>query len=90
MNGNIKVLDCTLRDGGLGLEDFSKNDIITETFTRSNRIEIADCVSNSGIDIVELGTVEESETDLEKFAIYQSMKSLSQYRSEERRVGKEC
>lgn len=79
MNGNIKVLDCTLRDGGLGLEDFSKNDIITETFTRSNRIEIANCVSSSGIDIVELGTVEESETDLEKFAIYQSMKSLSQY-----------
>ena len=45
MNGNIKVLDCTLRDGGLGLEDFSKNDIITETFTRSNRIEIADEIS---------------------------------------------
>lgn len=77
MHGNVRVLDCTLRDGGLGLEDFNKNGIKTEFFTKDNCFKIADCVSGSGIDIVELGTVEESDIALEKFAIYQSVESVS-------------
>ena len=27
MSKNIQILDCTLRDGGLGLEDAEKNDL---------------------------------------------------------------
>lgn len=79
MYENIRVLDCTLRDGGLGLEDFSKNGIETEIFTRNDRLEIANYVSNSGIDIVELGTVEETDVDMKRFAIYQDIESLSKY-----------
>ena len=37
MQGNIKLLDCTLRDGGQGLEDLNKNGIKTEIFTLEDR-----------------------------------------------------
>ena len=32
MQGTIKILDCTLRDGGQGLEAINNNGIITESF----------------------------------------------------------
>ena len=33
MENRIQILDCTLRDGGLGLEDASKNKISDKRFS---------------------------------------------------------
>jgi len=72
------VLDCTLRDGGRGLEDLSKNGTPTG-FSEDDRHIIADCIADSGIEIVELGSIAESNVDLERFAIYQNIETLSKY-----------
>ena len=40
MRGTIKVLDSTLRDGGLGIEDLSKNGINTKLFTKNDQKNI--------------------------------------------------
>lgn len=79
MGSSLKVLDCTLRDGGQGLEDFAKNGIKTEFFTEEERNKIASCVRDSGIDIVELGSMAESVENKEKFAIYRNVEELSRH-----------
>ena len=33
MSGTVQILDCTLRDGGQGLENLNSNGIKTEIFT---------------------------------------------------------
>ncbi|WP_394886627.1 beta/alpha barrel domain-containing protein [Clostridium butyricum] len=75
----IKVLDSTLRDGGQGLEDLNKNGIKTELFTKNDRKNIATNIQNSGIDIIELGCIEESDSNKEGFAIYQNIETVSKY-----------
>ena len=76
MQRTIMVLDCTLRDGGRGLEDLSKIGSLAG-FSKEDRYDIASCIADSGIDIVELGSIAESGTNLEKFAIYQNIETLS-------------
>lgn len=78
MQRTIMVLDCTLRDGGRGLEDLTKNGSLVG-FSKEDRYDIAACIADSGIDIVELGSIAESNTMLEKFAIYQNIETLSKY-----------
>ena len=46
MNGNIYVLDCTLRDGGR---------IIDCQFEDQDILDISERLSKSGIDFVEVG-----------------------------------
>lgn len=78
MQRTIMVLDCTLRDGGRGLEDLAKNGSLVG-FSKEDRYGIAACIADSGIDIVELGSIAEFNTKLEKFAIYQNIETLSKY-----------
>lgn len=78
MQGVMKVLDCTLRDGGLGLEDFAKNGIRTAVFTEKERKELAENARDAKVDIIELGCM--SETDIrEEFAIYENIEQISKY-----------
>ena len=79
MSGTLKVLDCTLRDGGQGLESLNSNGIKTENFTDSEKYRIAELVRDSGIDIIEIGCMSESSRNLEKFAIYENIEQLSKY-----------
>lgn len=73
----IKLLDCTLRDGGLGLEDAWNNSISKTAFT-SDEIDRIICeLNDSKIDIIELGAIECSNEDKTRFSIYQSITELS-------------
>ncbi len=77
MNKQIQLLDCTLRDGGLGLEDAWKNQISTAKFDAEILDNIIGELSKSNIDIVELGSVEITADDRRGFAIYQDIESIS-------------
>lgn len=79
MKGSLKVLDCTLRDGGQGLENINSNNIKTEYFTDSEKIQIAELVRDSGIDIIEIGSMSEAFPGLEKYAIYENVEDLSKF-----------
>lgn len=79
MQENIKLLDCTLRDGGQGLEDMDKNGIQTEIFTEENKFNIIHAARDAGVDIIELGCMAESNDNKEKFSIYQNIETISRY-----------
>lgn len=78
-NGNkrIQILDCTLRDGGLGLEDAEKNGIKTRCFDDQIVNNTINCLKKSKIDIIELGAIELSLESKEKYCIYQDIESIS-------------
>ena len=78
MQDRLKVLDCTLRDGGFALEDFAKNGIRTASFTEEERKRLAENARNARIDIIELGCMSEADKR-EEFAIYESIEEISKY-----------
>ncbi len=78
MNSKIQILDTTLRDGGLGLEDAWKNDISDNRFSKDDNVNIINHLKNSGIDIIELGSIEISKEDKSGFAVYQNVKGVSE------------
>ena len=61
MSNRIQILDCTLRDGGLGLEDSKKNKISSMQFDLDSVNDIIDKLAKSKVDIIELGSIEISE-----------------------------
>lgn len=77
MNENIQVLDCTLRDGGLGLEDAYTNKLSNASFSAKDYNQAIQCLRDSNIDIVELGSIEISTEDKTRFGIYQSVEDIS-------------
>lgn len=74
---NITILDCTLRDGGLGLEDAYKNHISDDGFTLTEIDEMINELKSSKLDIIELGSIEISNNDKRRFAIYQNVEDIS-------------
>ena len=77
MGNRVKILDCTLRDGGLGLEDAYKNNISNISFNNKDNDKIIELLNETNIDLIELGSIEISEDDKTKFAIYQNVESIS-------------
>lgn len=77
MNMNIQVLDCTLRDGGLGLEDAKINNLSDASFSEKDYNQAIEYLCDSNIDIVELGSIEISAEDKTRFGIYQSVEEIS-------------
>ncbi|MGN0666762.1 MAG: hypothetical protein ACI4KF_09580 [Huintestinicola sp.] len=77
MNAQIKLLDCTLRDGGFALEDAEKNNISAGTFSEDDRNHIAQKMTESGAEIIELGAIEVTPSDRKGFAIYPDIESIS-------------
>lgn len=77
MNDKIKLLDCTLRDGGFALEDAQKNNIETDIFSADKRKYIAEKITDSEVEIIELGAIEVTSSDRKGFAIYQDIESIS-------------
>lgn len=73
----INVLDCTLRDGGLGLEDAAKTGLSSEVFTEEKIECISEYLASSGLEIVEIGSIEISEEDKRGYAIYQNISDIS-------------
>lgn len=74
---NIAILDCTLRDGGLGLEDAYKNHVSDDCFTLTEMDEMIQELEASKLDIIELGSIEISNEDKRRFAIYQNVEDIS-------------
>lgn len=77
MSKNIQILDCTLRDGGLGLEDAEKNDLSHVRFSDKDSKMIAEHLRDSDIDIIELGAIEITSDDRTGFCIYENIESAS-------------
>jgi 4-hydroxy 2-oxovalerate aldolase len=76
-NKHISILDCTLRDGGFALEDEIRysNDVIL--FSVKEREQIADSLTQSNFEFIEVGAIEISKDDKTSFAIYQSVEDVS-------------
>lgn len=74
---NIQILDCTLRDGGLGLEDAEKNKIASVYFNEADIRVTAECLTNAKIEIIELGSLEITPDNRTKFAIYSNIEEIS-------------
>lgn len=77
MNKNIQVLDCTLRDGGLGLEDAKINKLSDTMFSDRDYEDAIGFLKESNIDIIELGSIEISNDNKEGFGIYQNIEKIS-------------
>lgn len=77
MGDRIKVLDCTLRDGGLGLEDIFKNDSSEKGFSDETIDSLRCNLTRSKIDIIELGSIEITSDDRSRFAIYPDIQTIS-------------
>lgn len=74
---DIKLLECTLRDGGLGLEDAAKNGLSRDVFSLDTIASVAALLGGSGLDIVEIGSIEISKEDKRGYAIYQNIEEIS-------------
>jgi 4-hydroxy 2-oxovalerate aldolase len=77
-NRKIELLDCTLRDGGLGLEDAHLNGISNLTFSQEQIGNLIKEFKLSNIDIIELGAIEITMQDKSSFCIYQNIEDASE------------
>ena len=87
MGNKLQLLDCTLRDGGLGLEDANKNRISDLEFAKADIFDVVRGLANSKIDIVELGSVEITNIPRTGFAIYPDIESISRTMPQNRTQG---
>ncbi len=76
-HNRIKILDCTLRDGGLGLYDAYLKGYSQLSFTPETRKNVASLLVDANIDIIELGCIDPADNDSEKFAVYKNIEELS-------------
>lgn len=83
----IQLLDCTLRDGGLGLEDAQKNGFSDLQFQSTDIVSAVHCLQSSGVDIVELGSIELTPDCRVGFAIYPNIEAISCTMPTERKKG---
>lgn len=77
MSSRIQLLDCTIRDGGLGLEDAHKNKLSDLCFSDKDISDIEKMLCKTNSDIIELGSIELSSDDKRKYGIYQTVEDIS-------------
>jgi 4-hydroxy 2-oxovalerate aldolase len=77
MEKEIYLLDCTLRDGGLALEDAQINTGNSSSFDEKAISVFIETIKMSKIDIIELGAIEKTSSDQSRFSIYQSIEQVS-------------
>ena len=77
--GNIQLLDCTLRDGGQGLEATCKAGISDIQFTDDIIKNTINHLVKSDIDIVELGYIEKSDFSGHPFANHFTVDEISRF-----------
>lgn len=87
MNKNIQILDCTLRDGGLGLEDALKNQIASVQFNLQDVKQVATYLAEAEINIIELGSIEITADDRRGFCIYPNIESISETMPKKKKKG---
>jgi len=79
-NKRISIMECTLRDGGLAIEDEVSYDKDVRRFDAEESSEIARHLAFSNADFIELGSIESSESDKTGYAIYNSILDVSNIR----------
>lgn len=79
IGNRIEILDTTLRDGGLGLEDAWKNKESDDEFSLQEKKDIVKALSKSNIEYIELGAIEHSKENKEGFNIYPKLESFSEF-----------
>jgi len=79
MATQVLLLDATLRDGGMGLEDFSRNHFSDKCYTDVAKRDILRSLKESDLDIVELGAIGRAGESKGKFAIYPRVEDLSRF-----------
>lgn len=77
--GQIQLLDCTLRDGGQGLEAAYRNEISKIQFTDKIINDSINHLVKSDIDIVELGYIESSHFINHPFANHFTIEEVSKF-----------
>jgi 4-hydroxy 2-oxovalerate aldolase len=77
MKKKISVLDCTLRDGGLALEDCILNKDKCSLFDKNIVKKFIDTIQQTKIDIIEIGSIEISKKDKTRYSIYQNIEEVS-------------
>lgn len=77
MNDRISVLDCTIRDGGLGLKAEYDSVKGNNGYSLGDIGEMTKCLTNANIDIIELGTLGNVVEDIPQFGIFSSMEDIS-------------
>lgn len=75
---NINVLDCTLRDGGLALQDLNLNHQQYDALSQNNASTVIDSLYESGINIIEVGSIDPSIQQPNDFFIYPNLEALSE------------
>ncbi len=86
-SNNIQLLDCTLRDGGQGLEANYKINNRKVQFTDEIIYQSIDHLVKSNIDIVELGYIEKSSFIGHPFANYFTIEEISKFIPRKRNPG---
>ena len=86
MNKSVQLLDATLRDGGQGFEDACTNMGADISFTPSVVNSFISLFADSGIDIIELGSIRPSNIDDSRFAIYNNIEDLSSHKPKTQNV----
>lgn len=79
MKKKLSVLDCTLRDGGLALEDANLNRERSLVFNKKIITNFIKTIKNSNIDIIEIGSIEKTKKDKTRFSIYQNIQQVSEF-----------
>jgi 4-hydroxy 2-oxovalerate aldolase len=77
MEQRVQVLDCTLRDGGLALEDAIKNGNPAGVFGSAVIRDIFHNLIQSDMDIIEIGSIETTQDDHRDISIYQTLEDVS-------------
>ena len=77
MDSRIQLLDCTIRDGALGLEDANINGIANIQIDEKDRQELGKLIAATKADIIETGSIEISDHDKRGFCIYQDIRQAS-------------
>lgn len=58
MGGNVKLLDCTIRDGGYALEGILESNIDAKGFNQDAIHLLSKSISQTNVDVVEIGRVD--------------------------------
>lgn len=82
--GQIQLLDCTLRDGGQGLEASYRTEESKVTFTDQIIRESINHFVNTDIEIIELGYIEKSNFTEHPFANHFTIEEVSRFIPEKR------
>ncbi len=78
-SGQIQLLDCTLRDGGQGLEAAFRAGISKATFTEETIRNSIDHLTKTDIEIIELGYIEKSSFSGHPFANHFTVDEVSAF-----------